>query len=55
MTYVEHQLTYSQSRISRTPYPQLGVHAFTGGPKVQSRHHLAPQRKPRSPNCNMKH
>ena len=29
--------------------PQLGGHAVTRGPKFQSRHHLAPQRKLRSP------
>jgi len=29
--------------------PQLGGHAVTGGPKFQSRHHLVPQRKLRSP------
>ena len=29
--------------------PQLGGHVATGGPKFQSRHHLAPQRKLRSP------
>jgi len=29
--------------------PQLGGHAVTEGPKFQSRHHLAPQRRLRSP------
>ena len=29
--------------------PQLGGHAITGGQKFQSRHHLAPQRKLRTP------
>jgi len=39
-----------QSCISRTPNPPIGVaHAVTGGPKFQSRHHLAPQRKLRAP------
>jgi len=39
-----------QNRISRTPYhPIVGAHAVTGGPKFQSRHYLAPQRKLRSP------
>jgi len=36
--------------------PRLGgAHAMTGGPKFQCRHHLAPQRKLRSPNWNTKH
>jgi len=39
-----------QSRISRTPYPPIGEGARCHkGPKIQSRHHLAPQRKLRSP------
>jgi len=46
----------AQSRISRTSYPQLRVaHAVTRGLKFQSRHHLEPQRKLRSPNWNMMH
>jgi len=40
----EKQYCHSRSRISRTPYPPIG------GPKIQSPHHLAPQRKLRSPN-----
>jgi len=44
-----HCINLNQSRISRTPYPPIGVaHAVTGGPKFQSRQHLAPQRKLRS-------
>ena len=40
----------NHSRISRTPYPPIGgEHVVTGGPKFQSRHHLSPQRKLRSP------
>jgi len=38
-----------QSRISRTPYPQLGGARCYMGPKIQSRHHLGPQRKLRFP------
>ena len=34
---------------------QLGRPTLSQGPKIQSRHHLAPQRKLRSPNWNMKH
>ena len=36
--------------VSAAPHTfQLGGNAVTGGPKFQSRHHLAPQRKLRSP------
>ena len=35
--------------------PQLGGPRCQGVPKFQSRHHLAPQRRFRSPNWNMKH
>ena len=35
--------------------PQLGDPSCHRGPQFQSRHHLAPQRKLRSPNWNMKH
>jgi len=41
--------SYYQSRISRTPYPQLGGPHCRRVSKFQSRHHLAPQRKPRFP------
>jgi len=34
-----------QSRISRTPYPPIGGARCHRGPKIQSRYHLAPQRK----------
>jgi len=51
----KHTWSIMQSRISRTPYPPNGGHAVTGGPKFQSRHYLASQRKLRSPNWNMKH
>jgi len=39
--------TWYQSRISRTPYPQLGGHAVTGGPK-------SPRESFDPPNWNMK-
>ena len=46
----QYNLNLDQSRISRTPCPPIGAaNAVTGGPKLQSRHHLAPQRKSRSP------
>jgi len=38
-----------QSRISRTPYHPIGGPRCHRGPKIQSRHHFAPQRKLRSP------
>ena len=39
-----------QRRINRTPYPPIGGDPRCHrGPKFQSRHHLAPQRKLRSP------
>ena len=39
-----------QSRISRTPYPPIGGSPRCHrGPKIQSRHHFATQRKLRSP------
>ena len=38
-------ITNNQSRISRTPYPPIGGPTLSQGPKIQSRHHLAPQRK----------
>ena len=41
--------TCCQSRISRTPYPQFGGPRCHTGLKIQTRHHLAPQRKLRSP------
>jgi len=39
------QFTKQQSRISPTPYPAIGRGTTSQGPKIQSRHHLAPQRK----------
>jgi len=35
----------TQSRISRTPYPNWGGPRWHRGPKIQSRYHLAPYRK----------
>jgi len=40
---------YVQSRISRTPYPPIGGPTLSQEPKIQSRHHLVPQRKLRLP------
>jgi len=40
---------YKQSRISRTPYPQLGGPTLPQKLKIQTPHHLATQRKLRSP------
>jgi len=47
---IDSVLCWEQSHISRILYlPIGGVHAVTGGPNFQSHHHLAPQRKLRSP------
>jgi len=46
---------YKQSRISRTPYPQLGGGMLPQGPKIQTPHHLATQKNFDPPNWNMKH
>jgi len=43
------QLHYSQRRINRTPCPPIAGDTLSQGPEIQSRHHLAPQRKLRPP------
>jgi len=44
-----------QSRISRTPYPQLGGPTLSQGAQNSVSSPLSPQRKLRSPNWNVKH
>jgi len=44
-----HQEEDRQSCISRTPYPPIGGPTLSQEPKIQSRHHLAPQKKLRPP------
>jgi len=42
-------VVHSEPYQSHSIPPNWGVHAVTGGPKFQSRHHLGSQRKLRSP------